>query len=117
MATEIDAVAVVAGLVSGRCYPDTAPVGVLKPYVVYQSVGGRPINPINGDDPGSEFARIQFNAWADTRAAANALMRDIVAALRASPVSGRPIGGLIARYDETGKLRGAQQDIEFQIQT
>lgn len=117
MATEIDALAVAAGLVSGRCYPDTAPFGTAKPYMTYQNIGGNPINPINGADPESEFARLQFNVWADTRAAANALMRDLVAALRVAPVSGRPIGGLIGRYDDLGKLRGAQQDIEFQFQT
>lgn len=116
MATEIEVVAVAAGLVSGRCYPDTAPVGTAKPYMTYQNIGGTPIDPINGSDPGSEFARLQFNVWADTRLAANALMRSLIAALRVDPVSGRPIGGLIGRYDELGKLRGAQQDIYFQIE-
>jgi hypothetical protein len=117
MATEAEAIAVVADLVDGHCFPDTAPPKTPRPYVTYQNVGGRPINPTNGSDPATEFARLQFNAWADTRAAANALIRAAVAALRASPINGQPVGGLIGRYDEIGKLRGAQQDIEFFFDT
>jgi hypothetical protein len=98
-----------------RVYPDVAPRGTTKPYVTYQQVGGRTIDPLDGDPPGTRNARVQINVWGATRAASTALMNDIEDALRAPPISARPVGALMARYDETTELRGAQQDFSLWV--
>lgn len=113
MTIETDLVTTIGALVSGRVYPDFAPAGATLPYVIYQQVGGSVINPIDGTDPGKENSRIQFGAWAETRSAANALMRQIEDAVRPAPLNGRPASALIARYDDGSHIRGAQQDFYF----
>lgn len=113
MSLETDLLAAVGALCGNRCYPDTAPPDAARPYVTWQQVGGQVLNPIDGTVPGIRHARIQINAWAATRLAANALMNSIEDALRPLPLHGRPAGALIARYDEMTRDRGAQQDFEF----
>ena len=113
MTIESDLVTVIGGLCSGRIYPDVAPIDTARPYVTYQQVGGEIVDPINGDVPNLKNARMQINVWADTRSAANTLMRSIEDAIRPPPYSARPIGALIARYEEMTKTRGAQQDFSI----
>lgn len=110
MTMEAGFVTLVGALCGGRCYPDTAPLGAVLPYVTYQQVGGAVINPIAGGLVDLWNARVQVNAWGTTRIATNALMRSIEDALRPQPFGGRPIGALIARYEPTQGIRGAQQD-------
>lgn len=113
MTVETDLVTVIGALCSGRVYPDVAPMNTTRPFVTYQQVGGSVINPIKGEAPGLRNARIQVNVWADTRSAANTLMRDIEDALRPMPYAATPEGALIARYEPETKTRGAQQDFSI----
>lgn len=113
MSLEADLVGVVGPLLTGGLYPDMAPTGTAKPYGVYQQVGGPVINPVDNSPPGLRGARVQIIVWAGTRVQASALMASIEDALRAAPLSGRPEGAFIARYDEHSELRGAQQDFTF----
>lgn len=113
MSVETSLVTVIGALCSSRCYADFASHGTTRPYVTYQQVGGAVLNPINGSAPGKRNARVQVNVWADTRQAANELMRSIEDAVRPSPLNGRPIGALISRVDEITALRGAQQDFSL----
>lgn len=110
MSLETMLVSALGPLVGGRVYPDTAPAGAEWPYIVYQQVGGRALNPINGAAPGLRNARVQVNAWAATRLAASALMHLVEDTLRAAPVHAAALGALQARLDASGGLRGAQQD-------
>lgn len=113
MSVETSLVTALTTLCSGRCYPDFAAHNTTRPYVTYTQVGGAVLNPLNGSVPGKRNARVQINVWADTRQAANELMRSIEDALRPSPLNGRPIGALIARVDGSTSLRGAQQDFSL----
>jgi hypothetical protein len=113
MTVETDLVTVIGGLCSGRVFPDVAPIDTARPYVTYQQVGGLTIDPIDGDVPNLKNARMQVNVWADTRSAANVLMRQIEDALRPPPYNARPLSALIARYEEMTKMRGAQQDFSI----
>ena len=113
MAIEETIFAAVGPMVGGRCYPDKAPQGSLKPYVTWQQVGGATEDPIDGSEPGLENSRIQLNVWANTRIEANALMRAIAALLRPNPIAGRPIGALVAALDDAQELRGARQDFSI----
>lgn len=91
-----------------RFFPDFAPPNTPAPYAIWQQVGGQPL--AYGDDaiPDKRNGRIQITVWAANRAAANALMLQIEAAMIAQ--SHRPIGALLATYDEGAGLRGAIQD-------
>jgi hypothetical protein len=112
MTIEQDLVAVIGPLCDGRFFPDTAPAGTPKPYVTYQQVGGRPLNFVAGS-PDKANARIQFNAWAGTRAEANTLMRAVKAAIQEPPIKALSLGELTAAYDEITTHRGAQQDFSI----
>lgn len=94
--------------ISPKVYPDFAPAGTVAPYLTWQQVGGKAENFLGNEVPDKRNARIQINAWATTRAAANALMLQVEAAMIAA--SHRPIGALLATADEDLNLRGAIQD-------
>lgn len=113
MSIETTLVNTIGPLCGWRVYPDIAPQGASMPYVTYFQVGGQTIDPINGDVPGLNNARVQINVWAQTRIEANELMRDIEDILRPHPIGARPIGALMARYEEETRLRGAQQDFSI----
>lgn len=117
MSVESDLVALVAPLLAGGIWPDTADAGTAMPYATYQQVGGPTVDPINGADPGLYAARIQINVWAATRKQANEKMRAIELALRAQPFSARPIGAFIADFNEVTHARGAMQDFEVWFNT
>lgn len=111
MSIETTLKAAIAAVV-GRCYPDVGPLKPTLPFATFQQVGGKAVDVINGTDPHFEGGRIQINVWATTRDEANTLCREVVAALRPNPINARPIGLLIARYEQTTARYGAQQDIE-----
>jgi hypothetical protein len=67
------AVTALIGTAPTRLYPHgEAPQGVLKPYVVWQVVGGSPINYINGLPDTDDF-NLQVDVYADTASSADAV--------------------------------------------
>lgn len=113
MSIESDFVTAVGASCGGRVFPDFAPHDTARPYVTYQQVGGQTVSFLEGGASVKRNARLQVNVWHDTRIGANNLMRQIEDLLQASPFYGDPIGALIARADETGTSRGAQQDFSL----
>lgn len=102
----------VSGLIGGGIWPDTAPPRVERPFCVYQQISGTAINTLCGS--ARHNARVQFWVWSETRAEANALMRDIADALAgASSFKAVPIGELTAQHDDATNLYGAQQDFSI----
>lgn len=104
---------------SGNIYPDEAPAGVNRPFVVYQQVGGVPSNTFCGNTD-KQNARIQFTVWcADPsaggggRTQANTLMRAAEKILTAPPIRAVSQGSLVAERDVATKSRGARQDFSF----
>jgi hypothetical protein len=111
LSLESDLFDALKGLVGNRVYPDVAPQGVARPYIVYQQVGGRAVNFVDPTVPSKKNARIQVAAWADTRAAASALGRQIEDTLRAAAaLQITVLGAPVATYDEETKFRGTRQD-------
>ena len=97
-----------------RVYPDVAPINTARPYIVWQQVGGPALMYLEGALPNKASADIQITVWANTRLEANSLIRQIEAVLVASAtMQARPLGALIAAYDDTNELRGALQDFEI----
>ena len=91
-----------------RVYPDFAPANTVAPYLTWQQIGGQSQCHLSNTAPGQRNARMQINAWAATRAAANALMLQVESAMITS--GARPVGALLATADEDLSLRGAIQD-------
>lgn len=103
--------ATLRALVAGRVYPDVAPEGTALPRIVYQQVGGKPVQYTEGPLAGQENARMQIACWADTRDAATTLAKQVEDALIAAPgCTVEPIGQRVSVYEEDTGLRGARQD-------
>lgn len=111
MSIDVQVFAVLSPLVGDRVYPDVAPEGTARPYLTYQQVGGRSLNYLGGSIPGKRNARIQVNAWADTRLAASELSEQAEDALRLAPgLQAEVLGARVSIFEEDTKLRGARQD-------
>lgn len=94
-----------------RVYPDVAPIDAVKPYLVYQQVGGEAPTFLERAVPSKKNGRFQISVWADTRAAAAAIAVQIEAAMvAATAFDAKPLGAPVAVFDEETKLRGSQQD-------
>lgn len=82
--------AVLAALVSGRCYPLVAPANVVKPYIVYQVVSNIPEVILDGAE-GLEQRHMQFDIYAATYAAAKTLEESLKAAMLAASFVNVPL--------------------------
>ncbi len=99
-------------LFGGRVWSDVAD-DITMPFITYQQIGGVPLNTFCLGKTAQINSVIQFTVWAETRNAANTLMRSAEAILMAEPFRGRPEGELTARFDEKTRARGALQDFSF----
>ena len=99
----------VASVLADQVFPDVAPVGQALPYATWQMVGGDTAEFLEGGAAVGRNARVQFNVWASTRQQANDLMRQLEDVMRVSLLAS-PQGALLARFDSTVGVYGAQQD-------
>ncbi|WP_250467634.1 DUF3168 domain-containing protein [Caballeronia sp. GAFFF2] len=99
-------------LAGGRVYPDVAPASPVKPYIVYQSVGGVDETTFDGADT-LQNSRMQVSVWATSRGDAATIIQQVRAALTAEPVRGVPIGAPVSVFDDDTKLYGSQQDFSI----
>jgi len=102
-------------IAGGRVYPDVAPATVLKPYLVYQSVGGVDETTFDGADT-LQNSRMQVSVWSTSRSEAATIIQQVRAALTAEPVRGVPIGAPVSVYEDDTKLYGSQQDFSIWYQ-
>lgn len=94
-----------------RVYPDFAPVRTPRPYVTFQQIGGRVINPLANDAPGRRNAEMQITVWSNTRAESLQISRAIEDAMRAaSAFQATPIAAAVADYDADIPVYGCRQD-------
>jgi len=96
-------------LAGGRVYPDVAPASPVKPYIVYQSIGGVDETTFDGADT-LQNSRMQVSVWSTSRSEAATIIKQVRAALTAEPVLGVPIGAPVSVYEDDTKLYGSQQD-------
>jgi len=109
--TEVDLANALNPLVGNRVYPDLATdPNVVTPFIVYQQVGGRPVNFIEGQGSELKNARVQISVWGKTRLEVMTLIRQVENTMVQSPLFGTVEGGAIAAYSESTKMRGAHQD-------
>lgn len=99
-------------LADGRVLPDFAPEGTTLPFIVYQAVGGEPVNYLTGEQPDKQKVRMQVSVWAgESRIEASELGAQVEAAVRAAThLQSEVATGRLATYDEDTKCRGTRQD-------
>lgn len=99
-------------LAGGRVLPDFAPEGTEAPFIIYQVVGGEPINYLTGEQPDKQKVRMQVSVWAGLdRIEASELGQQVEEAIRAATdLQPEVASGRIATYDEDTKARGTRQD-------
>ncbi|WP_070217824.1 MULTISPECIES: DUF3168 domain-containing protein [unclassified Janthinobacterium] len=103
-------------LVDGRVYPDMAPAGSVKPYIVYQQVGGASVNFLDPTMPSKRNSWMQVCAWAEARVEASSLIERVELALRgAAGMQVAVQGAPVSTYDDVTQLRGARQDYSIWI--
>lgn len=83
-----DVVIALAGVASGRVYPDVAPQDYTLPLVVYQRVSAEPLMTLAGY-AGTTRSVFRFDCWGATKAEALTMAEAVVAALESA--SGLPI--------------------------
>lgn len=115
MTVEALIVSALSALVGGRVYPDLAPDPVSTPYIVYQQVGGRPVNFVDSATlPSKANGRFQITVWSATRLEVAALSKAAADVLRADAgLQTTVLGQPVADYDAVTKLRGSRQDFSF----
>lgn len=97
-----------------RTYPDVAPANAAKPFVTWQALGGESLGYIDNSAADLRATLMQVNAWATTRLAALALIRDIETAMRASiAFTATPQGEAASVYEDDTQLYGCVQRYEI----
>lgn len=111
MTVEADIFNLLKPLVSNRVYPDVAPAGAAKPYIVYQQVGGEALGFLGNDIPSKKNGRFQVSCWAVSRSAASTLALQVENAfLAATTMQARPLGAPASSYEADTTLYGTRQD-------
>lgn len=111
MSIEAQVVAALAGLAGDRVFPDFAPEGTARPYIVYQAVGGDAINFVDGAPPGKRNARMQIAVWSDSRLEASSIGNQVEDAMRAAgQLQVKVLGAAVSTFDEDTGYRGSRQE-------
>lgn len=114
MTVEAQIVTTLTSLVSGRIFPDVAPLNTTRPYITYQQIGGQAINYTSADTPNRQNGYFQINTWAATRTAAAALALQIEDAMRAATAFvATPQTAPIAQHEPDLNLYGTIQDFNI----
>lgn len=102
-------VALLSPLVASKVYPDTAPEDATPPYLIWQQVGGQPIQMLGGTGSRTR-PRIQLTWWADSRLIACQLRDQIQAAMVGTPLFAEIATGPVADHEPAQGLYGFRQD-------
>ncbi|MGJ7497462.1 DUF3168 domain-containing protein [Variovorax sp. RT4R15] len=114
MSLESDLFNTLKTLVSNRVYPDVAPLGVVKPYMTYQQVGGDAPTFLEAAVPSKRNGRMQINVWSTTRGEANSLALQVEAALVAATVfQAKPLVAFVSDKEDETNLFGTRQDFSI----
>ena len=114
MTIEVQVFQALRQLVDGRAYPDLAPAGAARPYIVYQQVGGDAVNFLDRAISSKRNSRMQVCAWAEARIEASTLIEQAELALRSAiGLQAVTLGAPVSTYDEETGLRGARQDFSL----
>ncbi len=107
-------VALLLPLVAGQVYPDTAPSDVAPPYLIWQQVGGQPIQFLGGVGSTTR-PRIQLTWWAASRLEACQLRDQIQAAMVDTPLFAEIATGPVADHEPVQGVYGFRQDFYLAV--
>lgn len=84
MSVESDIFTVLKALVSNRCYPDFAPLGTVRPFIVYEQTGGETVAFMERILPDKKNGRFEVGVFADTRSECASIALQAEAAMAAA---------------------------------
>ena len=84
MTIESDLYTALKGLVSNRCFPDFAPLGTVRPFIVFEQTGGDALYNLDGSLPTTKHGRFEIGVYADTRAECSSIALQVEAAMAAA---------------------------------
>jgi len=102
MAIEGDVQALLATLVSDRCYPTTPPEGTATPYIIYQVIANVPYVSHDGST-GLSKRRMQVDVWASTYTVQKSIEKLVFSTMEGSELSNIPLMA-VDMYDQDAKL-------------
>lgn len=103
-------------LVGGRCYPDDTDDVIpplVFPLIIYQGVGGRAIDYVDGKVADKDNIRLQVIVWSKTRLEASQIARAARVALVEGDMKAVTLGAAVSLRDKVVKLRGTRQDFSI----
>jgi hypothetical protein len=109
MAVEGDLQTLLGALVSGRCYPVTAPDSPTKPYITYQVISNVPLVNLDGPE-GLENRRVQIDIWGDSYGAVKTLEVSVKSAMAGASFTNVPLPSPGEGYESDTKLYGVTMD-------
>lgn len=97
-----------------RVRPDFAPFSTVRPYVIYQAIGGQAWRHLDNSPAGLRHTMLQVSVWADTRQGASDLIRQIEEALCDALVFiARPSAEAVSDAEEDLNLYSSRQDFDI----
>lgn len=113
MTVEADLTAILKAICP-RVKPDFMTEIPVRPYVIYQQIGGDAPTFLDGSLPSKENGEFQIDVWAETRAEAKAMIKQIAAAICASTAfQASPVGAPRSDSDPDMKSYCARQDFSI----
>lgn len=111
MTVEADIFNALKGLVSDRCFPDMAPLGTARPFIVYEQAGGEAVHYVDGSLPGIKHGRFEIGVYADSRAACAALALQVESEMAAAAsFQGTALHAPISDYASDVKIYSSTQN-------
>lgn len=104
--------ALVGAAASARIYPDEAPPGVARPYIVFWQPGDENHH-LSGSDAGIVTARLQFDCYDEDQDDARAVGAQVVAAL--SRYGGTHAGVVIQTIFIENRFDGVEDDTRLKV--
>lgn len=93
-----------------RVFPDVAPAGTARPFVVWQALGGESLRFLDKSPGSQRNTYVQVSVYSATRSEALNLIRAAEDAMCASVLfTASPMGEPIATYEDDTALYGALQ--------
>lgn len=111
MTIEADIFNTLKALVANRVYPDLAPIGTARPFIVYSQVGGEALSFLERALPDKKNGRFQLDVFADSRTACAAVALQAEAAMAAA--TGFQAGAMsapVSSYEPDVLIYGSMQD-------
>ena len=111
MSVEADIRNTVKSLVADRCFPDFAPLGTVRPFIVFEQVGGEALSFIDGSLPDKKHGRFEIGVYADSRAACAAVALQVESVMAAATVfQSMAIHAPISDYADEVKIYSSTQN-------